>query len=592
MKKPPIITGANENSIAQLIAYLSQNKQDPAGHIAEDEARRLTPYFAALDARLDTPQDEPNAVITHHKIQSAPENISGKGGLARLFSKVAADTGNVITSEFAIIPSSLMYVPAIRTLEQTGGIKSFFKSTAHNDTLITLGFIQCLHDDGASSVTVPVAALDRDVLALVKKHDTKKMLDCLQAILTAVNHDMMHHLTNVVLNSDVSKITQGPPYAEKLKKFISTHVRGRDESPGSYESWALLSHADTWRKIRGSDMDRDLNQTVEAFFESLRQLDRDMKDSGESPERRATAIDYFAAFGAFGLMRIHTFDTPVMQRALDLIEEISPVPENVFVNYTKKSSHQFSIVKNPALRERLQEVFYELIDDPVPFVLANCNHLISIIRDHNDAAAHWDGQQIDVYALQDFFDNGKGALDIAEITTSLQMLKKILQQDFDTLPVSAEDVPAKPRVNPRFVQETMRQLSIKTAVTALHHISANPEQSRKYDTLIRDCCHSHVETLRNAVRDQQNYLLEMDLPRPDLLIKTLANYSADNHALIGQKGDDVTFRMLKLLEIIRLAPEIAYLASPAADNMELIDLRWNAREIDRGIRDILQEKPG
>jgi len=146
----------------------------------------------------------------------------------------------------------------------------------------------------------------------------------------------------------------------------------------------------------------------------------------------------------------------------------------------------------------------------------------------------------------------------------------------------------KPRVNLYFVQETMRQLSIKTAVTALNYISAHPGQNRKYDALIRDCCRSHLETLRSAVRDQKNHFTDLD-SRPDLLVKTLANY---DHALAGQKGDDVTFRMLKLLEIIRLAPEIAYLASPVADNMELLHLRRNAREIDRGIRDILQEKPG
>lgn len=589
-----MIASRDEKSAAQLYEYLSQLRKATPGAIAEAESRRLAPYFSALEKRLD--RDQPadsflgrvKAVITHHPISPAPETPEQKEkkSLCKTFNKVAADTGNVIVSEFCIIPETMLSHPAVSAMENSREIRQFFKRIRHNDATISLGFIQCMQDSGTGSVTVPVAALDSDILKSIKDFDTKTMMASLQDILTAANHDMMHHLTNTCLNNDVSNTAQTAAYAAKLNTFIAIHLRGNDEAPGSYESWALLSHADTWREMRGTETEQDLSRAVDTFYDSLSRLDREMKDAGKTEFQRSAVIDHFSVLGAFALMRIHPFSDPLMTHVLDRIEALDPAPPRTFVNYTQSFRNRNAIVEDPAIEQRLQSVFRGLLREPEGLIRSSASFMLSALNDYNDAAPFWGAEKIDVSALMDYVDNtGKISPDTEEIAASFRALDRALKQERDA---DLDDLETDDAVSPDFRESSLTRASRKIAATTLYHISADPEQSVKHEALIRDCCTSSLETLRHEARGTRAFA-QRTANRQEMLLGTLSNYEGANHAPIGKKGDAATFRDLKRLELIQLAPEIAFLASPAENSPQLAKLRQNARKVDEGVRNILQK---
>ncbi|MBI2234053.1 MAG: hypothetical protein HYU57_03485, partial [Micavibrio aeruginosavorus] len=582
-------------SAAQFCEYLSQQRKTPLGDIAEAESRRLAPYFSALEKRLD--RDQPadgifgriKAVITHHPVPPAPEppEQKEKKSLCRTFNKVAADTKNVIISEFSIIPETMLKDPAVSAMEGRREIRQFFKRTRHNDADISLGFIQCMQDGGAGSVTVPVAALDLNILKNIKEFDTKTMMTSLQDVLTAVNHDMMHHLTNTCLNNDVSNTPQAVPYAAKLNTFIAMHARGRDETPGSYESWALLSHADTWREMRGTEAEKDLNRAIDTFYDSLSRLDGEMKIAGKTESQRAAVIDHFSVLGAFALMRIHPFNDPAMIHALDRIEALDPAPLRIFTNYTQSYRNRNEIVANPAIEQRLHAIFHDLLGEPEGFIRNAASFMLSALSNYNDAAPFWNSPKIDVSALMDYVDHGgKIPPDTEEITASYRALDLALKYDRD---IDLDSPDTESSVNPHFKDINLSRVSRMIAATTLYHISTDPEQSAKHEALIRDCCTSDLERLRHEALDRHFYALQTSADHQDMLLGTLFNYMDTDHAPIGKKGDAATFRGLKQLELIQLAPEIAFLASPAENSPMLAKLRQNARKVDEGVRNILQK---
>lgn len=593
--KPPVIGSHNKKRVTQFCEYLSQLCKAPMSAIAEAESRRLAPYFSALEKRLEPGQPAGGslgrikAVITHHPIPPAPETPEQKEkkSLCRTFNKVAADTKNVIISEFSIVPETLLTDPAVSMMKNNRRISQFFKPVRHNKTDISLGFIQCMQNGGAGSVTVPVAALDSNILKSIKELDTKAMMTSLQGILTAVNHDMMHHLTNTCLNNDVSNTPQAVPYAAKLNTFIAMHVRGHDEAPYSYESWALLSHADTWREMRGTETEQDLNRSIDTFYDSLSRLGGEMKRAGKTESERVAVIDYFSVLCAFALMRIHPFNHPAMVRVMDRIEALHPAPLKIFTNYTQPFLNRDTIVADPDIEQRLHAVFHDLLEEPEGFIRNGASYMLSAINNYNYNAPFWNSPTINVSALMDYVDHG-GIIppDTEEITASFRALDHALKHDRD---IDLDNLDTESSVNPDFKDIRLSHVSRTIAATTLHHISTDPEQSAKHEALIRDCCTSGLEKLRHEVRDHHLYAQRAIADPHYMLLGTLLNYEDTDHAPIGREGDAATFRHLKQLELIQLAPEIAFLASPAENSPPLARLRQNAREVDEGIRNILQK---
>lgn len=609
-QKPIIIQTAFGDAIPRIVSYLKDMGRAPVTEVAQQESERLTPYFTALEKRISVvmrPFD--GDVITYYQTPAeAPEAPPvEKGGLKSLFNKVAADTGNVILSEFAIIPQEAIMHPDIIAMKKHGQIDLFSQSVDFNYTMISMGFIQSRQENHGPSISVPVLFLPAPITANLRNIDATTMLSHLRDILTAGNHDMMHHLTNTYLTGSVSGIKNPPPYEKPLVNFMRDNTEEGDNNPKGYEGWALTSHILTWRGLQNNGGAKELTATVEKFYDALEQLDRDMAATGKEDYERTNVRNYFSVLCGFVLMRFQPMDSPAAEIATERTANMDQDPFSEIARFTGERTRCDTITHDMELRGRLLDALYEIAKTPEAIISMHGKNMGFAMQVYNRQVQWEGGTEIDIQELMSFNpaktskkldsdqlrDTLHAALGTIAATPATgfdnvspeQWMK--MKKQFRNIPEPTPVQDAGDTAHNIDIASVTAIMSKQLASMTLNYICESPAEHDRYRDLITDCCAHEIERLQEHTDRAANYWTVSGRVRTPLLIKTLLNYQDKGHIILDQKDLPKTVRTLRMME---MAPEIAFLASPADHNQELKDIQANARMLDRAVPLILQGK--
>ncbi len=339
---PIIVTTADRSAFEAFIKGLDVDSR----LVARLESARLAPYFATLSAymsdalrkRREAKPDEPSK---GPKIDDLirPEN------LAAMFNGVADYNRNTVLSQIAIVPD--VFIRDEKTKKELfDGHALLGGNTLHHGRNFNFGFVQVYKRDdkgkAVSSVAFPLLSLDTPMLELVAPHQPRALLQSLQTVMNSGNHDMLHHMTNEILTSTVSRSFRREPFREffevaKTNKPLWDWSRknlssGRgDSDPFSYESWLIM----TQREVRNRaetmpGLEQGQVQTaVESCCRELKRISAEMQSSAATPEEGARnahrAVDYFGSMVAYALSRFQPITGPYISTLIEAMEEADPL---------------------------------------------------------------------------------------------------------------------------------------------------------------------------------------------------------------------------------------------------------------------------
>jgi len=556
----PVFTNSDAESAKEFIAYITGDGAHDVDHLANDEADRLLDYFDTLEQRL------------FHSTHPEKPDLSKKGCLSALFKKVATDTQNLILSEFIIIPENFLHDTGFQTMIRTGRMNSYFHPITRHDTTVHMGFVQIMNPHNTGSVTFPVFALDGKVMQDLEGFNARPIAEALQKILTIANHDMMHHLTNTYLNDDISKTAKTIPYAKDLDTFMRSHLKGS----AGYENWAVLSHAATWHEANKNGAESELSKALDQCFDAIQTLDESLKEAGKPPHIRARAVDSFSTIACLGLIRICPLNDPLMQRAMNQAAVLNPDPGYNYAGFARRSFALRLTPRDDKRDARFLTAFLEILKDPQSVIENYAGPLAFLITQYNDMAPHCDLEQIELYELNDYAhrENSTSNWAMDEMKDSINAFAAAIKPGHiavDELSVNG--------------LRELRDLNDEITRTMLNLFCLDPALRDKNDSLIKDSC---TATAAELHRRTKSHAVPTDR-KQKLFMQTLINYEENGSSLFTDSGDDLSLAGLNKLEIVGLAPDVTYLASPHEKNSALTALRKTVETVDLGICTILNQ---
>ena len=356
----PVISSATDPEQGQEFErFLEYIQTTPRAVIAEREAERLAPYFDALAEVLAEDQQQAKPSKLPEELERRFLAKAEGTYISKLFNAVAKDTRNVVLSEMLIIP--------VEFLDEKfpEGTEGYVPRMSYGNHSYFFGFKQVFSKDKQGSVSLPVLSFDPFLMSAIKQHDeTKTVLEEFQRIMTAGNHDMLHHFGNEVLSSNVADTPDsfGSLMMSWYNKYFGNRPKSGgdgDHNPKSWESWLMLNHARVRRKLEQGPEANALKESCDKFFDALERL-RDQVVVAKSPEKAHEVVDYFGTMLGFTMMRYMPLGHPLIDHAIARLQEIDPLPEQVLEKKadilkemgvrSKKAKHIFlaSAVKNYA----------------------------------------------------------------------------------------------------------------------------------------------------------------------------------------------------------------------------------------------------
>ena len=629
---PPIITKSGEAGAQELHSYIEFLELIPNHIITSHENQRLTPYFQAMEKRIEATTEPatynedlndltdkirqdlagPLNIVAHHPLHLSTENSVQQSGqtLSHIFETIAADTGSTLTSEFGIAPLKAIQNDSIHKLERSKKITTHFEpqNFGSYNAKLGLGFIQVMKSGRNSAHTFPMIAIDDNILTETLLQDSAPaVLESLRSMATAGNHDMLHHLTSTFLTDDVSKYGQKPGYADPLADFLNQHLSGPTYDPKSYESWALVSHATTWRELAGSGIGNDLERNIVQYYNALEKLGEDLAKT-KTPEECHKIIDYYATAGGFILLRIMPMDNPLMQYALARMEAIDPLPDPVLqVN----SFIGFSRVTEIPLKS-LQDLYLQNLEKP-GFInkklTDNAQHTIDFYRYLLEKKELFQAQQdqnyspstddIDVTPLADYDHRSH-----TEQLPHILPLLKMLASDMDLRIPDAASFKSGDKILNLAQQDWMLKemqdhknsydLNVPaTIINALETYANNKTYKAEAAHSLKQLRQIQVDNIRKQIFEEPELNKQRnpyDNKRESLAIRTMRNYYRAGRNLLQQDGD-LTYKDAKIMDLLsRAAPEIPYLNSPDHADKDLQKIHETAQIVDKGVITLLSEK--
>lgn len=394
------------DQIADFLSYIGTQQASSLADVSDREAQRLNPYLDAWGQRIASqpPEPEKRSVLTWARsLLGKPADVpaidfSQPGTLNTLFSASSRLTKNVILGQNAIIPQSLLEHPALLALRDSRDITSgFMPETYYNNASYGLGFIQVKkresfnrHYDQAfgmqlkrtvSSVSFPIMTMDDGMMRHVAAHNPAKMMNALQDIITASNHDPVHHLVKAQSpNTEIVENISGSDVMADIDGQMRTYVgRYRDDHPLSYENWAISTHAATWRTLRDTPAGEDLKRAVDTYFDELQRIGGALRhDPALTEEHRQNIIDYYSTAAGFALVRLMPVNDPLIVHAIARMETLAPLPQTVVEAPRKFSPEAQAVI------DLYQEGGVSFFDDtrrPASYTAAKQVQLIEMLPD-------------------------------------------------------------------------------------------------------------------------------------------------------------------------------------------------------------------
>jgi hypothetical protein len=343
LTRPPIVTSRyDEQGAADFINYAFALEHLPNTDAAEQEGRRLTPMFTAIEKRVRK--------LARRAPEFIPPYLNEKGVVMKAFIVSAAATGSTVLSVPAIVPASTLWnLHGIKNEEgkqkkRFGGYQHY---TPYTGAQYMMGFFQSHrtdeNDKKISSISVPVIAFDTYTMDTIAKYQSKKLLGGIQNLCALMNHDPYHQFSNVIANPGISNRTNKVTYADQMYYYSGAAFDDNDDEDQvkGYEGWARASHIDNWKELWKGSWGRKFRKNLDLCFDELERISREYvasktgktwygQDSTKEPYTHH-AIDYFSTQLCYFVMAILPLDDPLMKHALKRAEQVDPMPENMLL---------------------------------------------------------------------------------------------------------------------------------------------------------------------------------------------------------------------------------------------------------------------
>lgn len=312
LAQPPIVRHARDD-VGQhsLLTDLSGLEQQDCREIARAEAVRLRPCFNMMAARLAHDIDRLDSILDNDPMATDPFTlgpIDSADVLEHIFNAVTRHTGNVILSKPLIAPESTLYFLE-KYYNQNNAIFSYYNIETEIDTHSYALSIMRTAATASASVSRPMMTVDSLYMRHIASRAPQALYVAMQNILDFVSHDMLHHLTNVMLSQNVARRRDNAPYLEESDTLYAAYFKKQAETnqPPSYESWAVMGHARNMRLADDVVVPQIAGQ-VNIFYTELNRITDKMS---------MATRQYFSAIPLYALCRIYPLDHPLIQSCLD-----------------------------------------------------------------------------------------------------------------------------------------------------------------------------------------------------------------------------------------------------------------------------------
>ncbi|MDD9901506.1 MAG: hypothetical protein OXT65_11040 [Alphaproteobacteria bacterium] len=328
--KSPVVTSLSTEKLHGLFRFMDYMRQDNT-IVAGLEAERLSPYLEVLSQQLRKDIAQAHRRKFKGKKFEREQELASPDSLKSMFRDVAQYTGNTILSELVMMPMGALNEPGLKQEEDT-----YFDSVIeYKDSKFALGFLQVFekneHGRKKSSTSVPVLAFDNKMMETLSQHKPEKLLEAMQLLASAGNHDMQHHYTNTILNPNIAQRFHNAD-EHTLGKAIDDSVFqwGRknfslveDENPHSYESWLMLNHARIRDQIDEGPEGDKLREASDTFFEELERIGQEIASS-KNAHTAHKVVDYFGTATIFMMGRFKPLNHPMVTDAIDRLQKADP----------------------------------------------------------------------------------------------------------------------------------------------------------------------------------------------------------------------------------------------------------------------------
>ncbi len=596
--RAPVINLTGAEGVQALTDYMAHLVRTPEADVVDYEATRVMPYMAALGNRLqaahqNTPEQPPfkRAVVDYHQLggwRVSPEALYDQKRLTGMFNQMAADTGTIILSEVGMASTDVLNLLSHSEQAQSGDIQFFSKGMDVNGFRYQLGFIQCYRPSDGASVAFPLMGLDKRVMEMFLPDDSINMLDSLSGMATAGNHDVLHHLTSTELNSNINRQRAEPDYAPSLNMLLESYLVFDDDRPHGYESWALVSHAATWRELRETPEAINLQIQTDRYYDAIERLNQALIEKNTGDVTRYRTIDYLSTIGAYSLLRIVPLTDPLMERVLMRMEKLSSSDDATLAWYMRER-HRNAQTKYPerANLPDLQALYLALLERP-GFVIRKTEMDIGAALAQNlryELEKPVSARNPALMGAGRLNLNGPYEEAAPEMQSDmLQLMKALGQVHFDDGSVLA-DLAEVPEYRRNFILNEMRNTREQT-VTTLFRVVQAYLHGNPFEDDFQDNIHRLGIIHFDGLRRQADSIDHQSDPH-SLAYQTARNYKAAGYDILGPEGTAPNWRQIKMWDLIRTLPMIAYMGSPAADDEHLSQMHRISETVDRGVVNIV-----
>lgn len=597
--RPPVVHLTGEAGAQALADYMAHLLRTPEIAIADYEGTRVMPYMAALGQRLEgghsqnAPAQPPFKVakVDYHRLggwDETPQTLYDTKRLSGMFNRIAADTGAILLSEVGIVSEDSLKMLSDRARARSDNVHFFSKGMEVAGYKYQLGFIQCQKPHNGASMAFAVMALDKRIIERLSPDIAVGMLDSLSHIATAGNHDVLHHLTSPLLNENISVQRVAPDYAAALNTLVQSYLTLDDNRPDGYESWALVSHAATWREMRQTPEAYNLQMQTNLYYDAVERLNAALiaDDAGESVRHKV--IDYLSTIGTYALMRIVPMNDPLMEQVLTRIEKMSPSDEATLAHYMRER-YRNPLTQYPERADLpdLQALYLELLERP-GFITRQTEVEIAATLSQN---VRYEMEKPPSARYQELSGAGQISFIGSYVDATAEAQREILrymkalgQVCFDES--CCDGVPEYRRI---FVMNEMRKTRQQTVATLFRVVQSylhRHSDDEDFEQNVHRLGLLHFDGLRRQANKIGN-----ETDQHGLAYQTARNYKAAGHDILGPEGIAPSWRQIKMWDLIRTLPMIAYMGSPAADDGPLSRMHRISETVDRAVVNIVGGLP-
>lgn len=318
---PVIIDATTKEGVQPFLDFVRSLEEHNNEEIAQEESRRLQPYFQAMGTYLTNMRGKLDQAR-----KQASEGLTTRGALSGIFNAMATKTHNTMISDVVILPDNIYNTGPASHLFR--GKYEFNTGYSYDDYSFNFGFFQVfeggLQKKALSSTTFPTFRIDHRMMNAVPADQLTPVLHGLQAVMTFVNHDMLHHLTSPIINpSTVAKIGGDN---SKMMSDWDKNIPSADKGE-AYEHWAQIGHERALLEGSSAETIDDIRGKLDLYFQELKKLDgttQELQDGNSEQPTAHEVVDYFGMLMAHALTRVFPLNHPIIIRCLQQLEKTDP----------------------------------------------------------------------------------------------------------------------------------------------------------------------------------------------------------------------------------------------------------------------------